>query len=74
MTYPLIAMVVFFVYATAHFMYMYFTENTDTVDLVFGIFACFVAAVFWVLTVPTIVLLGCAWLTSRALVKLLERL
>lgn len=73
MTYTLIAMVVFFVYATFIFMYMHFTENNDTVDLVFGLFACFVGAALWILTIPAIVLLGGAWLTSRVIIMLLKK-
>jgi hypothetical protein len=62
----------FVVYASALFVYIRL-YNKDNIELVFGLLGCVFGALFWFVTLPAILLLGVAWLISKAILKMLEK-
>lgn len=73
MEYWLYALGVFFVYVTAVFVYRHLTKNDNPVEFFQLLVFCVVGAALWFITVPIIVLIGGAWLTSRVVIMLLKK-
>lgn len=69
----IVAASTFFISTTYLFVHKHLVNrDMDEVDVAVGLLFCLIAAFFWFISIPAVVLIGGAWLLAKVIVRLVN--